>query len=344
MMKLNIVNFVGPNCKMHSSTTPEKAKKIVFYFVISWIVVNHVASSWLNHNPSLHEDPFLIHERNYKEEHKKIDVLFCGNSMSSLCFQPSLIKKKFPDNTFYNHSILVGGLSVPQLTLNQWTQHNTAPKIIIWTVGLYELNGKPSCTTMRVDRYINITDFPWLMKSGDARYLLLGKMWKNTLSPVSKDYQRWRAHFTGKHTQSLAKLGPDGAIINFFNTQQSTTPEIWKKNKDMYQNFFTDNFTTDNKAVGAMQQFINYCKSNNITLVICCPPSCSNYHQLFNSRDDYNWAFNTLKETAIKNDCDFWDFREWLSDDMFTDGIHMNSKGILTFNKLIISHLNKIIH
>jgi hypothetical protein len=265
--------------------------------------------------------------------------------MSTLAYQPELMKEKLPKLSIYNHATLVGGLTVPHLALKKWRQKKNKPKYILWNIGLFELSGKRSIVSMRGAKYVGPGDLVWVSQLGSAKYNVLGHAFKNGLSPVSRDYQAWRALLTGQHMQSSRPFDVYGAkpLKTIRTNGMNDEPGIWQGSVTFYRNVFTDHFIRDRQGIDVVTQFAEECKKENIQLVIVCLPDCKNYHELFHKKEDHDWAFNTLKGFCSDNKVDFWDLRDLYTDDNFSDGVHMNQKGIEQFNKDLVPMIKALV-
>lgn len=333
-----------------SLQSASQAKRYLVFLTVAWFTLNYLTSTWLAVHPSENntypEDPFRAHKQIYSQLKEDTDVVIFGNSMSTIAYQPELLKNYLPNTHFYNHGILVGGLTVPHLALKEWLAVRKKPKYILWNIGLFELNGNPSVIAFRGASYVGLSDSPWISQLGSAKYSYFAHAWKNSLSPVSRDYQSWRALLTGKHIQRTRYFDKFGSQpLNNLHTHDMTSDSaVWQKNIQFYKKNITNNFMANNKGIDIIKQFIDECHDKNITLVIACLPACKQYLKLFHQPQDHDWAFSSLQKICNENKITFWDNRNDYTDDHFTDGTHMNQKGAIRFNKDISAQLKSAIN
>lgn len=120
----------------------------------------------------------------------------------------------------------------------------------------------------------------------------------------------------------LGKLSEDGYVPLDF----TGVPVVFDKSK------YKDNFMPDNVLVGYLDKVVEYCKSNNIRLIISVAPRLS-YSQKF---------INYITDYCSDNNVELYNCVNTIDDKSFyRDAVHLNDKGARFFTGNVIQYLKE---
>lgn len=231
-----------------------------------------------------------LFKKQYLDKHSsEIETLILGSSHSFYGFNPEY----FSSNTF-NASHISQSLNYDFEILKKYQDQFKNLKTIILPISYFTLFGKleAGSESWRVKNYIiyydlnsskSLIDYSEVLSNRInvnikriASYYLLGN------STISCSDLGWGTSYNSKNARDLAETGKTAA-------KRHTRDDI---NSDKYQEIFNDNILI-------LNSIIQWCKKNNVSVLLLTPPAFETYRQNLN-KEQLKIAINTTSDICSK--------------------------------------------
>ena len=184
------------------------------------------------------------------------------------------------------------------------------PKIVIFDIADRQLEKKPEKTAKT---------FAFLYGSSDA----FGELLSRELSSIEKIKLRSHLYRYNKFPETIVSMLHD----------KNKTAGGYVPLEGEYDGDFSENhlFDCNEKEVFYLSEMVDFCKRNEIELILSVSPACVN-NVSFNE-----WLENYCKDSGVilfNNNKLYWDRH-----DLFHDDMHLNHEGALLFTKVIFDNI-----
>ena len=262
---------------------------------------------------------------------KNIDILFIGSSHASQGFDNRIFSSK-NISTFNMGS----GLQTPQNSYYLLKQYvpNIKPKSIImelyWDVLEYE-NGNEACIDITSNSECSLNLIK--MNLSTYNFKIINSMVANYISRATYPLN----NFKSKNITNEKYIS--GGYFELAHNDEYVKKTI--------ANLKPREIKLQEKQLLYLNKIINYCKTENITLLfVTAPVSEESLRNITN----YSSIINKINGIMRKNNTQWLNFNDVFyrkkmnlkSVKDFNDGAHLSNKGVVKFNNLLIEELKKI--
>jgi len=276
---------------------------------------------------------YLFKKQYLDKNSSKIETLILGSSHSFYGFNPEY----FRSNTF-NASHISQSLNFDFEILKKYQDKFLNLKTIVLPISYFTLFGKleAGSESWRVKNYIiyyglnsskSLVDYSEVLSNRInvnikriESYYLFGN------STISCTDLGWGTSYNSKNARDLAETGKTAA-------KRHTREDI---NSDKYQEIFNDNILI-------LNSIIEWCKKNNVNVLLLTPPAFETYRQNLNP-EQLNTTINTTSGICSKYDnCIYLNLlsdTNFVATDFF-DADHLSEIGAKKLSVLINERINK---
>jgi len=271
-----------------------------------------------------------------------VDVLFIGNSTVQAGVDSQIFDrdrgKTVQETGAFNASI-EGIPPVANLLFLEIYLRYTKPHTIIYGITPQDLNSNSPWAQDIIDR-IDHAPLVW----AEARHGLRGKMLAFFLEHSYLYRYRFVLHqllLRGGNYPALPdvyfdKRGHD-AIARRLSDVPPEQRGIYRNNAGVL------NYSTTGVQLQSLIDLINYCKQNNIRLILVNMPLADDYYGNFDSLDDYQTYRKTLESLASEFRIEVWDLEDLpnnqsFGDADFADFNHLNQYGAEKLSHLLAEY------
>jgi hypothetical protein len=97
-------------------------------------------------------------------------------------------------------------------------------------------------------------------------------------------------------------------------------------------------FTTGNSSLEALDELLTLLEKTNIGAALVVMPKATEIRRLYHAENLHHFI-DAISSLGQRHDCRFLDAFEWLADDMFSDGYHLNTEGADNFSRRLAVEL-----
>lgn len=266
-------------------------------------------------------------------ENEKFDILFLGNSRYEYQITPgtmSLIDANGSQLKTYNAGLSSSNTRVHQAVLEHLIANEQSPELLVIGFDYLYWRYKSVDRINDINRYTPYISDPAIRdaitqfdKSAFIQHYFppyfVTSFSDHSYHSAYKGYTQTYSHADSAFSAYGHWTPPAKALGAFYNLKENT-PRM------------DENFQSE---IDATRAIVNLCKENNIELVVMAPPIYQESYEFFIednfSTKDFKSLISELKLTLI----DLSD--TWISQqkDLFADEIHLNTKGLEPFNKML---------
>lgn len=275
-----------------------------------------------------------LFKKQYLDNHSsEIETLILGSSHSFYGFNPEY----FSSNTF-NASHISQSLNYDFEILKKYQDKFQNLKTIVLPISYFTLFGKleAGSESWRVKNYViyygmnsskSLIDYSEVLSNRiNVNFKRMVSYYLLSNSTISCSNLGWGTNYNSKNAKDLIESGKTAA-------KRHTRDDI---NSYKYQEIFNDN-----KLI--LNSIIQWCKKNNINVLLLTPPAFETYRQNLNS-EQLNTTINTTSEICSKYDNCIYE--NLLSDTNFValdffDADHLSEIGAKKLSELINEKISK---
>ena len=261
------------------------------------------------------------------------DLLIYGSSRAWRHFDTNVIEKETGMQA-YNFGVDGLAFDIQHLRHQLNLKYNKSPKIIIYSVDINTLGGanglyndeqffpyfySDPLFNQYTKKYVNFSfmdyNIPLMRYSGE----------KKALTYFVKEMINW--------PQKKMRIKGFAPHVGEWNTD-------YKKAREKRESYFKE---IDKNNVKRFDGFLKEARANNISVILMYSPEHVLGQNLIENREDIVKVFDSL---ATKNKIPFFDYSMGAMNenkDYFYNSLHLNAKGVSTFNNLYIADLKSYI-
>ncbi|OOQ57446.1 hypothetical protein [Mucilaginibacter pedocola] len=309
-------------------------KKLAAFFVISLLLA--FAWQWVI-DSGLRKSAY---SENYKEWYDiyngniKADIIFQGSSRARAHFSPYAFENAFKLDA-YNLGINASSFSMQQYRFKEFLKYNKKPRYLIQAVD-HLLLGSPG--------YVDNAQFiPYLNKGVINE--LQGQIiygYTDLYLPLYKYHSSPGAAATGIHNFLNKSVADNGTYRGFMSYQGEYDPAAMNAFLHKYPHG-TDTALPTAAEYQNFVDFIQYCKKENITLILVWTPTLNRYQNLVHKREAVTNMYKALAKKYRLSYLDYSKLPICNDSTMFHDYFHLNNTGVEIFNKQLTEDLKSII-
>ncbi|ELS33531.1 MULTISPECIES: D-alanyl-lipoteichoic acid biosynthesis protein DltD [Pseudanabaena] len=326
----------------------------------------------LNFNIALFNEKLALLDWQTTNKRRSPDILIVGSSRALRGIEPNVLEKAlinrgFKDISVFNLGIDGATAKVVNLQITQILARPQLPRAIVWADGLRAFNSSRSDITY--DEITASSGYKQLQESLKANGLNSEPLSNQnvaiakSLNPISQSLdalfttlpkrQEIRTSLVKKFDRNTHMLSNSEALIA--STLPSTATALDSKGFVAFDVTFDPNtyfqkfpqvpgdydldyrnFDTTGSQFEAFANVVDFCRRNDIELIVVNMPLHATY--LDNIRTRYEATFNErMQELALRESFTYLDLSHQIQNqaELFSDPSHLNQKGAITIAKLL---------
>jgi hypothetical protein len=329
----------------------------------------------LNFNISLFNEKLALLDWQITNKQRSPEILIVGSSRALRGIEPKTLEKTlnnkgYKDISVFNLGIDGATAKVVNLQITQILSRPQLPRMIIWADGLRAFNsGRSDLTYDEITASVGYKQLQETLKNNSASPTPLTnptEISTKSLSPIAKSFdllfttfskrQEIRAALVKKFDRNTHMLSNSEALLAA--TMPSTVIALDPKGFVAFDVTFDPNtyfqkfpqvpgtydldyrnFETNGSQFEAFANVVDFCRHNNIELLVVNMPLHTTYLDQIRSR--YEATFNSrMQELALREGFTYLDLSQAILNqaDLFSDPSHLNTKGAIAISQLLVQN------
>lgn len=261
----------------------------------------------------------------------KSDLIIQGSSRAYVHFSPKLLDSLLSLNT-YNLGIDGYGFIMQYYRLQIFLEHNTKPRYLIQSLDLNMMRSDGELYNH--EQFLPYLNLP-LIRTGTSQYTGSFDFMDYNV-PLYKYHNCLRSVYVGLSGFVFGKKYSTNSYKGF-RTRNNKWDNSFEKFKSTHPQ--GTRAVINSKVLRMFEDFLGYCKSNGITVVLVYSPEYIEAQKLFLNRDS---ILHIYSEYAEKYNFPLLDYSQdsiCYSVNNFYNSQHLNATGVLKFNKRLAKDL-----
>lgn len=262
------------------------------------------------------------------------DLIIMGSSRAWVQISPTVLDDELKINT-YNLGINAWSFPMQYARFKIYLKHNKKPKYIVHSVDLQMLS-------KREDLFNYQQFLPYL---GDPDIRAATKNYKGEFGPAQYYFPMFK--YNGNLDLAAAGLLSYFNLVSYERTNikgYEGQPRDWDNSFDEFKKKFPNGHTHpfDKEVAEEFKDYLNYCKDNEIKVILVFSPEYIELHSLITNRNEMISLFQSYSKEFDVPFLDYSNHPICFNKSYFYNSEHLNKEGSEIFSKILARDLQNL--